>query len=195
MELRDSIALAAVVVTAAGVFVGWLKLRHDVRVRKEDSEPRPAKPFANVVHTTTRCSIGPDRHALKLEIANREERPIAIKEVCWHVTSFRTRWPLSYSCSLLPEPTVLPQHKIETADLLQFDIDIRDVFEPLLGSRELPLLDTIVATATLEVGVTLTTGETILVRTPWTFRAYLAGQFVRPSWLVPFVKLYAWVRP
>jgi hypothetical protein len=195
MELKDLIALAAVAVTAAGVLVAWLKHRHDVQVRKEESEPRPAKPFADVIHTVTRCSIGPDRHALRLELSNREERLIAVKEVFWHVKSFKTRWPLSYSCPLLPEPSALPQYKLETADLLQLDIDIRDIFKPLLGSRELPILDTIVAIATLDVGVVLTTGEAILMHTPWTFRAFLAGEIVRPSWLAPLVKFYVWVRP
>lgn len=195
MELKDSIAFAAVAVTAAGVFVAWLKHRHDVRVRKEDSEPRPVNPFTDVIHTTTRCSIGPDRHTLILEIANREERAIAVKEVCWYVKSFKIRWPLSYSCLSLTEHNALSQHKIDTADLLQLDVDIRDIFEPLLGSRELPFLDTMVAIATLDVAIFLTTGEVIPMRTPWTFRAFLAGQFVKPSWLAPLVKLYVRARP
>lgn len=192
MDKKDLIAPA---VAAVGVFVAWLKYRHDVYVRKENSEPRAAKPFVNVIHTVTRSSISPDTHTLKLEISNREDRPIAVKKVCWHVKSFNTRWPVSFTCSLLPEPSTLPQHKIETADLLQLEVDIKDIFEPLVGSRKLSLLDTMVAVATIEIGVILTTGEFIPRRTPWTFRAFLANQLVRPSWLVPLVKLYAWIYP
>jgi hypothetical protein len=195
METKNVIALAGVAVTAAGVLVTLLKHRHDIRVRKEDSKPRPAKPYADVIHTFPLFSISPDRHTLRLEISNREERPIAVKEVCWYVKSFQIScWPLTFSCSSLPEPSALPQHKIETADLLQLDIDIQDIFSPLVGSRKLPLLETIVAVATIEVGVILTTGEAIPLRTPWTFRTFLARQFVRPSWLAPLVRFYVWAR-
>ena len=194
METKDAITLAGVAVAAVGVFVAVLKYRHDVRVRKEDSKPPSAKPVIDVIHTSILSSRSPDMNTLRLEISNRGERPIAVKEVCWYVKAFNTRWPLTFSCSSLPEPSALPRHKIETADLMQLDVDIKDIFEQLVGSRGLPLLDTIVAVATIEVRVILTTGEAITLPTPWTFRAFLASQFVRPSWLAPLVKFYVWTR-
>jgi hypothetical protein len=195
MEIKDSIALAAVLVAATGVLVTWLKYRHDVRVRQEDLEPRDAKPFANVTHTVTSSSISPDTHTLKLEISNRDDGPIAVKEVFWHVKSFRTRWPMSFTCTLLPETNALPQHKIETADLLRLDVDIQDVFKPLLGSKKLHLLDTIIAVSSIEIRVILTTGECISLSTPWTFRSYLASEHIRSSWLAQLIKFYVWARP
>lgn len=195
MEIKESIALATVVVAAAGVFVAWLKYRHDVRVWKGNSGPRDAKPFGDAVHTITRSSFSPDVHTLKLEISNREDRPIAVKEVCWHVEYFKTRWALSFTCSSLPEPSALPQHKIKTADLLQLDVDIQDIFKSLLGSRKLNLIDTVIAVVSIEIGVILTTGEGIQVSLPWTFRSFLASQYIRTSWLASMVKLYFWARP
>jgi len=203
MELKDSVAVAGVVIAAVGVVVAilvavihWLKYRHDVHSRQEDAEPRPAKPFVNVTHTITRSSIAPDAHSLKLEISNRDQRPIAVQEVCWYVKSFRTRWPVSYRSASLPtEPEALHQYKIQTAELLQLNIDITNIFKPLSATRGLSLLDTVVAIATLDIGVILTTGESIPQGVPWTFRTFLAGQFVRPSWLAPLVKLYVWARP
>lgn len=196
MELRDVLTLVGIAVAAAGVFVAWLKYRHDVRVRKEEAKPRPTQPFINVTHTVTRSSFSPDEHSLRLEISNRDEKPIALKAVCWYVKSFGMNWPLSYKCTSLPPDTkTLHEHRLETAQLLQLDVDIQDIFKPIWSSGDLPLLDTVVGIATLDVGVILTTGESIPQRTPWTFRAYLASQLVRPSWLVPLVRLYVWTRP
>ena len=95
MELRDVLTLLGIAVAAAGVFVAWLKYRHDVRVRKEEAKPRPTQPFINVTHTVTRSSFSPDEHSLRLEISNRDEKPIALKAVCWYVKSFGMNWPLS----------------------------------------------------------------------------------------------------
>ena len=165
-------------------------------MRKEEAKPRPTQPFINVTHTVTRSSFSPDEHSLRLEISNRDEKPIALKAVCWYVKSFGMNWPLSYKCTSLPPDTkTLHEHRLETAQLLQLDVDIQDIFKPIWSSGDLPLLDTVVGIATLDVGVILTTGESIPQRTPWTFRAYLASQLVRPSWLVPLVRLYVWTRP
>jgi hypothetical protein len=194
METKDAISLAAVAVAATGVFIAWLKYLHDTRVRKEDSEPASAKPFVDIIHTFILASRSPDMHTLRLEVSNRGEKPIAVKEVYWSTKAFTIAWPLTFSCASLPEPSALTQHKIETAELLRLDVDIKNIFEPLVGSERLPLLDTIVAVATMEVRVILTTGEVIHLPTPWTFRTFLAGQFVRPSWLAPLVKFYIWMR-
>lgn len=196
MELKDVLTVIGITVAAAGVLIAWLKYRHDVMVRKEQAKPHTAQPFVNIVHTVTRSSFSPDEHSLKLEIANRDEKPIAVKEVCWYVKSFRVNWPLSYKCtSLPPEVKALHEHRLETAQLLQLDVDIQNIFKPLWSSGDLPLFDTMVGIATLDAGVILTTGESIPLRTPWTFRAYLASQLVRPSWLAPLVRLYVWARP
>lgn len=195
MDESNFTALAAVVVAAAGVFVAWLKYRHDVRVRKQDLGPRVAKPFADVIHTVTYSSVSLETHSLKLEISNRDDWPIAVKEVCWYVKAFNKRWPLSFSSLLIPEPSDLALCKIKTADLMSFNVDIEEIFKPIFGYRKLPVLEAIFSAATIEVVIILTTGEVISLCTPWTFRAYLASQLVRPSWLVPVVKLYAWVHP
>jgi hypothetical protein len=196
MEFRDVLTIIGITVAAAGVLVAWLKYRHDVIVRKEQAKPHPVQPYVNVIHAVTRSSFRPDEHNLKLEISNRDEKPIAVKEVCWYVKSFRVSWPLTYKCtSLLPEVNALHDHRLETAQLLQLDVDFQNIFEPLWSSGDLPLLDTMVGIATLDMGVILTTGEFIPLRTPWTFRAHLASQLVRPSWLAPLVRLYVWAHP
>src|SRR5882762_11563671 len=150
MEIKELVSLAAPTVLA---LVGLLTYRHNVRTRKEDSRPQRARPVMDLTHTVTHSNIAQDTHVLRLDISHREDKPIAIKEVCWYVKSFRTRWPLSYSCALLPDSSRLQEWKIEAADLLQLEIEIQDVFRPLLGSRVLPLVDTIVAVATLDVCV------------------------------------------
>lgn len=196
MELKDTLATIGIAVAAAGVFVAWLKYRHDVRVREEEARPHPAQPFINIIHTFTRSSFHPNRHSLKLEISNRNEKPIAVKDVCWYVKFFRMNWPLSYRCSSLPpDAKLLCEYRLETSQLLQIDVEIQNIFEPLWGSGDFPLIDTMVGIGTLEICVKLTTGEVVPLRTPWTFRVHLANQLIQPSWLAPLVKLYIWARP
>ncbi|PLZ01755.1 hypothetical protein CY652_13820 [Burkholderia sp. WAC0059] len=187
MEIREVISLAVPTVMA---LVGLLNYRQSVRARIEDARPRRAKPVLDLTHTVTYSSITDDVHSLRLDVSHREDKPIAIKELCWHARSFKTRWPLSYRCEELCDSTRLQDRKVEAADLLRLDIDIEHIFRPILGSRSLNFPEMIVAVVTLDIGVILTTGEVEVPRTPWTFRDYLATQIVRPRWLAFLVRMY-----
>jgi hypothetical protein len=191
MEMKDMLPVAISAVTAC---VGLLTYRLNAKQRADTLRLRHARPVVDLIHTVSYSGIEPDTHVLRLDVSHRDDKPIAIKELCWYVKSFGTRWPLSWHCVALPDASRLQERKIEAADLLQFTIDIQDIFKPLLGSRVMALSARVAAVATLDVGVILTTGETEVLRTPRTFRDYLAVQLVCPRWLAWLVWLYIRMR-
>jgi len=189
MEIKEAVAVAGALIAGVSATIGYLKYRLDKIVSHQSLLPKNAKPFVMVKHTTTTSNASPVKHTLTVEVANRDDRNIAIKSLHWWLDSIRTRWEIEPSPQSPNTITQLP-HKLATAELFQLVVNAgyTDSLQILGPIEELSGLERAIAICDLSVEVTLTTGECIILRTPFAFRELLIDWHSRPAFLRPLFK-------
>jgi hypothetical protein len=189
METKEIVGIAAVFVAGFSAIIGYLKYRFDKIVAHQSLLPKNAKPYVMVKHTTTTSNSRPDKHIITVEVANRDDRNIAIKSVHWWLDSIRTRWDFELSQQ---SPNTLAQlpYKLATSELFQLvaNADYTDSLEIMGPIMEMSGFERSIAICNLSVEVALTTGECTILRTPFAFREMLINWHSRPIFLRPFFK-------
>ena len=181
---RETILITCTVVSAcsASLMCLWKLLDTWHTIRVHNATARDTSPLVQVIHHY-KSIVGPDKpfdHRLEIDIANRDEHPIAVRQINWYFKGASSCWDAAYTSQHGDTSENIYQRKLETSDLLKLEIDIKDVFA--LRCRMTPL-DIALTLRSLRLGIQFTNGEFAERTLRSSFRRMLFDQYVAPSWI------------
>lgn len=170
MDLIFLAKITASLLSALAAWWGFRKFRAVLALHREAIGPRPAKPFTSLVYSWSGPAAHPKQQELRLQLGNRDNRQVIVKEFTWYSPAFRLKWPAL--------PSNAATIRLQSGEGTEVNFEPLDSLDNVAAGHHFTrLLQRLIIICGLRLVVNLQTGERLVLRAPSALRSFLARKY------------------